>query len=83
MHSQTALQLTKFRICNYKFIIFFIFYALQVILPNDRTTIYDSLTFPVNKVFVFSSKISELQSVELEQMAVEFQGSIGVILVDV
>lgn len=54
-----------------------------VILPSDRTTVYDSLTFPVNKVFVFSDKISELQSEELEQMAVEFQGSIGVILVDV
>ena len=56
---------------------------MQVILPNDRTTVYDSLPFPVNKVFVFSGKISELQYEELEQMAVEFQGSIGVILVDV
>jgi len=57
--------------------------ALQVILPSDKRTVYDSLTYPVDKVFVFSDKISELQSEELEQMAVEFQGSSGVILVDV
>ncbi len=38
---------------------------------------------PVNRVFVFSDEISELQTAELEQMVVEFQGSIGVILVDV
>jgi len=57
--------------------------ALQVILPSDKRTVYDSLTYPVDKVFVFSDKISELLSEELEQMAVEFQGSIGVILVDV
>lgn len=57
--------------------------ALQVILPSDKRTVYDSLTYPVDKVFVFSDKISELQSEELEQMVVEFQGSIGVILVDV
>lgn len=61
----------------------FVFCAVQVILPSDRTTVYDSLMFPVDRVFVFSDKISELQSEELEQMAVEFQGSIGVILVDV
>lgn len=54
-----------------------------VILPSDRATVFDSLTFPVNRVFVFSDKISDLQSDKLEQMAVEFQGSIGVILVDV
>lgn len=56
---------------------------MQVILPSDRTTVYDSLMFPVDRVFVFSDKISELQLEELERMAVEFQGSIGVILVDV
>lgn len=61
----------------------FVFCAVQVILPSDRTTVYDSLMFPVDRVFVFSDKISELQSEELEQMAVEFQGSVGVILVDV
>ena len=63
--------------------IFIFLCALQVILPGERTTVYDSLTFPVNRVFVFSDKISKLQSEELEQMAVEFQGSTGVILVDV
>ena len=55
----------------------------QVILPSDRTTVYDTLPTPINRVFVFSDEISELQTLELEQMVVEFQGSIGVILVNV
>lgn len=55
----------------------------QVILGSDRTTVYDALSMPVNRVFVFSDEISELQTEELEQMVVEFQGSIGLILVDV
>ncbi|XP_078380854.1 uncharacterized protein LOC144663697 isoform X2 [Oculina patagonica] len=54
-----------------------------VILSSDRTTVYDALSMPVNRVFVFSDEISELQTAELEQMVVEFQGAIGVILVDV
>lgn len=55
----------------------------QVVLPGDRTTVYDSLSILINRVFVFSDQISELQTQELEHMVVEFQGSIGVILVNV
>ncbi|KAJ7390630.1 hypothetical protein OS493_023339 [Desmophyllum pertusum] len=54
-----------------------------VILPRNRTTVFDSLALPLNRVFVFSDKISEFETEELEQMVMGFQGSIGVILVDV
>jgi len=37
----------------------------------------------VNRVYVFSDKISDLETEELKEIAIEFQGAVGVILVDV
>lgn len=44
---------------------------------------YDSLPVAVDKVYVFSDKISDLETEELNDMVKELYGSIGVILVDV
>ena len=55
---------------------------LQVILPSNRTTVYDTLLVPVNQVFVFSDRISDLETKELEEMVMDFQGSVVVILVE-
>ena len=44
---------------------------------------YDSLPVGVDKVYVFSDKISDLKTEELNDMVKELHGSIGVILVDV
>ena len=44
---------------------------------------YDSLPVAVDKVYVFSDKISDLENEELNDMIKELHGSIGVILVDV
>lgn len=54
-----------------------------VVLPSNRTTVYDLLELPINRVFVFSNGTSDLEIEELEQMVMHFQGSVGVILVDV
>lgn len=54
-----------------------------VVLPRNRITVYDSLPLAVNRVFVFSDKTSDHETQELEKMVMEFQGSVGVILVDV
>lgn len=55
---------------------------LQVLLPSNRTTVYDSLEPPVNQVFIFSERISDLKIEELEVLAKEFEGAVGVVLVD-
>lgn len=44
---------------------------------------YDSLPVAVDKVYVFSNKISDLETEELNDMVKELHGSIGIILVDV
>lgn len=44
---------------------------------------FDSLQPPVDKLFVFTDKVADLDTKEIEQMALEFQGVIGVILVNV
>lgn len=44
---------------------------------------YDSLPVAVDKVYVFSDKISDLETEELSDMVKELDGSVGVILVDV
>ncbi|PFX16611.1 Elongation factor G, mitochondrial [Stylophora pistillata] len=54
-----------------------------VILPSNRTTVFDTLLPPVNKLFIFTDKLAELDTKEIEQMAVDFQGAIGMIIVDV
>lgn len=54
-----------------------------VILPSNRSTVFDSLQPPVDKLFVFTDKVADLDTKEIEQMALEFQGAIGVILVNV
>jgi len=56
---------------------------MQIILPSNRKTPYDSLPLPVNRAYVFSDKISDLETEELKEIAIEFQGAVGVILVDV
>jgi len=45
--------------------------------------VYDSLPVAIDKVYVFSDKISDLETEELNDMVKELHGSIGVILVDV
>lgn len=54
-----------------------------VLLPSNRTTVYDSLEPPVNQVFIFSERISDLKIEELEELAKEFEGAVGVVLVDI
>lgn len=54
-----------------------------VLLSSDKETVYDSLPVAIDKVYVFSDKISELETEELNDMVKELHGSIGVILVDV
>ena len=55
----------------------------QVLLSSDKETVYDSLPVAVDKVYVFSNKISDVETEELNDMVKELHGSIGVILVDV
>ena len=56
---------------------------VQVVLPSNRTTVYDSLEPPLNQVFIFSERISDLKIEELKELAKDFQGAVGVVLVDV
>lgn len=36
----------------------------------------------MNQVFIFSERISDLKIEELEELAKEFEGAVGVVLVD-
>jgi hypothetical protein len=58
-------------------------YIHQVYLPENGTTVYDTLPLSVNKLYIFTDKIEKLNIDDVKILADVLVGTGGVVLVDV